>query len=1160
MNNSPDTSAGEAPVAALSFNTGQNPDRGPGADITESISRMRKDIIKLVGDIAWTGNSKNAAQDLQHAVEDFPILPDNATQSETELQEALGNLFKALVRVRARLEEAARKYGIKDKGIRHMIEHLAAHADRQGGIQLMESCRKDVRRATEQLRTTLRNGNPKDATSTAPVQTQQQQPADQEKNSNREAILSSAKTVFNAVETASGMIPIVGQYLAGAAKVGSTIIGMIEGMDGNQDLAKRLEAQVASLSGYLDHFQKPPREDQKEESSRRIQNLLEQLQDVDKDIKSINDQSAIKRAFRSAEDAEKLKQYLDTIRTTREELQLLVSLNTSSLVSEFRDAEKQREHRELLNVLGDGQYGAHGNSIEDASCLPGTRVQILERIDEWVRGEGGPEPGSTERKESGTMSNRVLWIRGMAGMGKSTIATTVAYRWALRGTYALFHFRRGKNAKDGLLSCALARQLGERGSPEVRNAILQAVRDHPSIIGERPEEQFATLLVNSMKNLPSTQQTSPILLIVDALDECSKISTAVKFVQLIAEYDSDLPLNIKFILTTRPEAPLLNELEPQKWRMETLDLTLKSEAYSDVELYLRSRLAKVKGGIRDLKVTEQWPPEESIRQLVEQSEGVFQWAHTAIEYIQHGKPVFRLDNLITGSGNRGLDALYGEILSQAFRNKDQSPNPNDLHLLHRSLSILVAAPHPISLDVLAYMVAPTEKMDSRHRKGPSADYLRSEIFLDVMSLVFVPESSSGEIQLMHTSIRDYLSDGRQKARPYFVDLSGLHCELARDCIRLMERDLRKNICNLTDLSFPNSHPDVQDAVTQHVPAGLIYCCRAWALHLTEGGRRNCPEDPIAMKTNDLMTFSTRKILQWVEVMSLTARLHEALQLAKKTQMWLKKLSDQSTDVATLWNDTPRWMAEFWEPIAFGALHIYASTIHFCPLTTRLWHHYHAGNVKPMYGRQPLYWNRSIWTVQERGGISSVAFSRDGKRIASGSSDGTVRLWDAETGQQSGEPLEGHTDPVASVAFSTDGKRIASGSWDGTVRLWDAETGQQSGEPLEGHTSGVTSVAFSPDGKRIASGSSDGTVRLWDAETGQQSGEPLEGHTDYVTSVAFSTDGKRIASGSWDRTVRLWDAETGQQSGEPLEGHTSPITSVVFSPDGKRIASGSSDGT
>jgi WD40 repeat protein len=160
---------------------------------------------------------------------------------------------------------------------------------------------------------------------------------------------------------------------------------------------------------------------------------------------------------------------------------------------------------------------------------------------------------------------------------------------------------------------------------------------------------------------------------------------------------------------------------------------------------------------------------------------------------------------------------------------------------------------------------------------------------------------------------------------------------------------------------------------------------------------------------------------------------------------------------------------------------------------------------------------------------TASSSPDGTRIASGSIDKTVRLWDAATRQSLGEPLEGHTEEVSSISFSPDGTRIASGSADKTVRLWDAATGQPLGEPLEGHTEGVWSVSFSPDGTRIASGSWDMTVRLWDAATGQSLGEPLEGHTEAVQSVSFSPDGARIASGSIDKTVRLWDAAMAQPS-------------------------------
>jgi eukaryotic-like serine/threonine-protein kinase len=185
-----------------------------------------------------------------------------------------------------------------------------------------------------------------------------------------------------------------------------------------------------------------------------------------------------------------------------------------------------------------------------------------------------------------------------------------------------------------------------------------------------------------------------------------------------------------------------------------------------------------------------------------------------------------------------------------------------------------------------------------------------------------------------------------------------------------------------------------------------------------------------------------------------------------------------------------------------------------------------------------------------GDVTSVAFSADGKRIVSGSRDGTVKVWEAQTGQET-LTLKGHTDHVLSVSFSADGKRIASGSEDKTLKVWDAQTGQEA-LTLKGHASEVWSVAFSADGQRIASGSSDRTVRVWGARAGQEA-LTLKGHTRPVTSVAFSPDGKRIASGSQDKTVKVWDAQTGQKQ-LTLKGHTRLVSSVAFSADGQRIVS------
>lgn len=151
-----------------------------------------------------------------------------------------------------------------------------------------------------------------------------------------------------------------------------------------------------------------------------------------------------------------------------------------------------------------------------------------------------------------------------------------------------------------------------------------------------------------------------------------------------------------------------------------------------------------------------------------------------------------------------------------------------------------------------------------------------------------------------------------------------------------------------------------------------------------------------------------------------------------------------------------------------------------------------------------------------------------------------------------ETLEGHAKNVESVAFSPDGKLLASGSLDGTIKLWDTARGE-SVATLTGDMTFVTSLAFCPDGKSLVSaGDDDGTIHLWDVTTGKKL-TTFKGHTKSVISVAISPNGKTLASGGWDNTIKLWDLASGKNI-TTLSGNTASVCSVVFSPDGQTLAS------
>jgi hypothetical protein len=230
----------------------------------------------------------------------------------------------------------------------------------------------------------------------------------------------------------------------------------------------------------------------------------------------------------------------------------------------------------------------------------------------------------------------------------------------------------------------------------------------------------------------------------------------------------------------------------------------------------------------------------------------------------------------------------------------------------------------------------------------------------------------------------------------------------------------------------------------------------------------------------------------------------------------------------------------------------------------------------------------------------MAFSADGKTIASATGGDAIRLWDAASGTEKGLLPNRDQDDVLALSFAPNGKALVSSHRSQTIRLWDlaqarvtrqvkfgpayalayardgktlavagavaiavfdADSGQQIrqfGSKDGAHLSSVASIAFAPDGKTLATGSFDGIIRLWDSDTGTMLRE-LEGHQAVVYSLAFSGDGRQLASGSFDKSVRLWETFSGRAI-NIWKGHNGPIAAVGMTPNGRLVASGSADTT
>ncbi|KAJ7192655.1 hypothetical protein GGX14DRAFT_594255, partial [Mycena pura] len=909
-------------------------------------------------------------------------------------------------------------------------------------------------------------------------------------------------------------------------------------------------------------------------------------------------------------------------------------------------------------------------------CLPGTRQDILTEIIEWVM--------------TPSESGNIFWLHGVAGSGKSTISTTISQ--SLRGRLGAFLFfdrNSPASSSPGGVIRTLAYWMAMTNA-HIRAAICQAITEDATLATAPLQTQFHKLLLEPL-GVAQDHIMGPIIVIIDALDECGDPDSRQRLVSLIVHEFPRLPSVFRFLITSRPNSDIAGPFRTQAL-ITPMQLNIHDpKTREDILLFFRQSIQTIR---ENEGLNADWPGEEIIQTLTNYSGGLFIWASTSCKFIEGFDPKKRLAKLLALDHNptNSLDELYTRALQNSANWEDES-------FLTAALSVLGA--------VVLCRIPPTDKIID---KLLGLDYGQSAKVLKYLSCV-VQWSPDQPARILHASFHDFLIDHRRSGHnPWFVDWKAQSKSLALGCFRVLNSQLRFNICDLEDSHILNVDiPDLSSRIAEHISAELKYGCIFWSSHLfwSQHPQYGGIDNDVLFELKDLLSH---RFLHWLEVLSLLKQVPIATESLKITWKCME-VCDQSiltmnpdsisqqTDGAfqNYLQDAIRFLGGFSPVIAESAPHIYISALPFAPRESLVrkqfassfsqglrftgplgdhWSpilklfHVHSwveavafssdgkhivsashdqmlrvwdsetGHIVACFRarKQPtsvaflpdgrgvmasvlvhtedfVYGITELWDsltgelalrpfYEENNSVSYVAFSLDGKRIASGLADGTIRVWDKEAGSLIAGPLKGHLDRIYCIAFSPDGKSIVSGSKDATIRIWDSETGSIVTGPLKGHERGITSVAFSPNGGQIVS--TDWGVRIWDSKTGSLVAGPFEGHGGYwVSSVDFSPDGKRIVSASADETIRVWDAqigllpendktfvglrkyvqsvffshdglhlvsgslddkvgiwdsETGVPSMEPFEGHTDSITSVAFSPDGTRIVSGSGDKT
>jgi hypothetical protein len=475
-----------------------------------------------------------------------------------------------------------------------------------------------------------------------------------------------------------------------------------------------------------------------------------------------------------------------------------------------------------------------------SECLPGTRTDILRSIADWAH--------------SSSVEKRLLWLKGLAGSGKSTLSTTIAHTLQEQGRLGAFVFF-SRDVEERNQSANVIRTLAYQlasFSPVIRTAIARAIDTTPGITQSALRFQFTKLLIEPLRTLPATE--GPVVLILDALDECGGVEDRKPLLSLLSAESVQLPSFVRILITSRDERDIRCALAGQLHVLiQELKLASENNA-NDILRFFRNRMAEISS---TNKLTHDWPGDSAIFALNEHAAGLFIWASTACRFIDGYDPPGNLNVILSGGMSTkeqsALDALYRSALESAVKDIwDDEYFRTDICSI---MGTILVARNPISdktIDTLLSLKRPSRYI-----------ILRLGCVLHW--------SETGPVRILHPSFADFLSDRlRCGSDLWHIDTLLHNRLLAVHCLSHLNAVLRRNICDLV-LS--------QATVNEVLPEAISYACTSWIDHV-------CTVTKGVDLIDILDQFLFRNLLHWLEAMSILKKSKTTIRSVRCLHDWL----------------------------------------------------------------------------------------------------------------------------------------------------------------------------------------------------------------------------------------------------------------------------------